>query len=816
MDELFEAGLRRDLAAFLDPMAGAYPRWADSPAAARVAAGVAAPRRSWLPSRWGRPRATWAFAAVAALLLLGGAALLAGALIPRLTLPVVPPPTTLPTPPPTPEPTPEPSLAATPSVTPVASAAASLTPGESSPRGLAATISGAVFDEMGVAWFATTNGVLRWAPGASTSRAYGEADGLPSSTVTRVATGPDGGVWATGAGWVARLAPGEERWTAWTDFAERRAADVGGIAVGHDGTAWAAVTSDDGTPRLARLDAVPAVDGTSAPAYPRPWSLLPAPAESSSTPWAWTLAIDGDGAVWAAMTGSSTGDVYSWDGASWTLRGSKADLGGDPSLPGDVSLAGVGPDGSIWVTLPAMCMSASGPCPDPGSGVARFDGTRWTRYGTEDGLLDTDVRLGIGADGSVWATYARLPGAVSRSDGTRWTTQAAAPAGSAAIAVAPDGRLWLAGNDDLFATDGTAALHLGMPMTATPAPQPITLEPTGVTGSADGPTGPISWREYGLPAGHFIIPVGSAHGPVAVEGNYLRWSTDGGVTWEGTPLSIGGWRVVADGDDLVAFGSGAVRLAWRNGRWVETTGYRFEPPLDFVQSMTFGPAGAVATSGGIVYFSRDGTTFRRASREPDAGGPTSDVPDEGTSGRCAPPGGASGSAAIGPVLATADGFVAYAAADPADWNETPVCEPLAWASPDGDVWTRASADLPFGGGAWVAGIAGRVGRYVAVGGHEGEGAAWVSDDGIAWRSLGLDLGFAGWSVAADDRGWVIASLDTSPSASGLWISRDGTAWEALPSAVPAPGGYIGPVIVPYPGGMTITNGGEVAVITLER
>ncbi|MCU0506674.1 MAG: hypothetical protein MUE82_13085, partial [Chloroflexi bacterium] len=113
-------------------------------------------------------------------------------------------------------------------------------------------------------------------------------------------------------------------------------------------------------------------------------------------------------------------------------------------------------------------------------------------------------------------------------------------------------------------------------------------------------------------------------------------------------------------------------------------------------------------------------------------------------------------------------------------------------------------------------IAGRDGRFVAVGGRDGKGMAWVSDDGLAWRDLELDLGFAGWSVAADAHGWVIASLATDPMASGLRISPDGLAWQALPRAVPAPGGYIGPVIAPYPGGMTIANGGAVAVITLDR
>jgi hypothetical protein len=496
------------------------------------------------------------------------------------------------------------------------------------------------------------------------------------------------------------------------------------------------------------------------------------------------LAIGGDGRIWAATHGTSA--LHAWDGSAWTLMGSKADLEGDPSI------AGVAPDGSLWVTMMASCLSVDGPCPDPGSGVARYDGSGWTHYGTADGLLDTDVRLAIGPDGSLWATYDFVPGAISRFDGTRWVTQAATrPAGTHEVAVGPDGRLWLAGNDDLYATDGAAVLHLGLPATPTPAPVPLVLEPTGEAASAEGPTGPISWSVYTLPAGHFFLPVASAHGPVAVEGAYLRWSTDGGVTWEATPLSGEGWRAMADGDELVVYGERAVRLAWGNGRWVETTTLRFEPTPVFVEAMAFGPRAAIAVAGSSVYYSRDGATFRRASQEPTADGPTGGIPgDEGIQGGCEAPGGSSwpGTGSIGPVLATDGGFVAFTAAAPEDWNDRPLCQPLLWTSADGDAWTLASTTSPFGDGAWVAQVAGRDGRFVAVGGAGGNGKAWVSDDGVSWRDLGLDLGFAGWTVAADDRGWVMASLDTSPTASGLRISADGTTWEPLPSTVPAPAG----------------------------
>ncbi len=121
---------------------------------------------------------------------------------------------------------------------------------------------------------------------------------------------------------MARLASGEERWTAWTDFAGQKAADVGGLVVGPDGTAWAAITTGDG-PHLARLDAGTSADaGAGDQAGAGAWTLLPAPAESSSTPWAWTLAVDRDGRVWAATLDS--GGLYAWDGTDLAAQATAA------------------------------------------------------------------------------------------------------------------------------------------------------------------------------------------------------------------------------------------------------------------------------------------------------------------------------------------------------------------------------------------------------------------------------------------------------------------------------------------------------------
>jgi hypothetical protein len=123
-------------------------------------------------------------------------------------------------------------------------------------------------------------------------------------------------------------------------------------------------------------------------------------------------------------------------------------------------------------------------------------------------------------------------------------------------------------------------------------------------------------------------------------------------------------------------------------------------------------------------------------------------------------------AELGPVAATADGFVALAARYEDDWHSFPVCEPIVWYSADGNEWVPVTDESPFGEGAVVRDLAVVDGRMLAVG-----SAVWVSDDGVAWARADLD-GDAVLQVAGSDRGWIAAGRGNT-----MWFSPDGLVWD---------------------------------------
>ena len=244
--------------------------------------------------------------------------------------------------------------------------------------------------------------------------------------------------------------------------------------------------------------------------------------------------------------------------------------------------------------------------------------------------------------------------------------------------------------------------------------------------------GDISWRAFDVPTGHYLYPVvATPYGLAALDGGDLRWSADG-AAWEGTTLSISAFRLNPAGNDLIAYGRpGAVRLTWDGHRWVEAArleivgvGDQDIEQLVFGQ-VVFGPRGAVMSIGSTILFSTDGTRFQEAVRGPDA---SSLVDGRGACGSSW--GSGTPTARIGPIIPTADGFVALTPANGASWTREPWCEPVAWYSRDGRSWQLESSASPFGAGAWVTDVAGLDGRFVAVGDTATtRGAAWMSDDG---------------------------------------------------------------------------------------
>ena len=780
MDERMELRLRVGLADHLDPIAGEHPRWASSPAAARVAA------------LDGRARSRWqAFALVAAtvcaLTVAGAFALFAAGVIPPVTPPVVPPPSASPV--------------ASPSIEPSAAPSAGPPQGDTLTLDIGADIADIAFAPDGSAWLATSRGVAHWEWAAGRVTLYGQGDGLPATSAVRVTVAPDGSAWASGTGWVARFAG--RRWTAFTDFGIATAPDLGGIAVGPDGTFWVAANTVEGDAKLLRYDGA--------------WSAIDGPPNTgTSFPWTGSLGVAPDGTVWVGTGGPSGGasGVYAYDGHAWRTSATSAELGGQPSL------AGIEPGGAVWVSMEATCLSETGPCPDPGNGVARFDGTRWTPYTTADGLATSNVRLVVSADGSArntaWATYGEGhagPGKISRFDGTRWTTfDVPEAAGARAIAVAPYGALWLTTAAGLARFDGTTFDRLAVPDASVTTGVPsLSLRASDVPVTTTSPSGTVSWRTYNVPAGHWLLPVvATSHGFVSIDDPDLRWSIDG-VTWEGTGLSIGPWRLAVDGDDVIAYGQGgAVRLAWDGSRWAETERMEITGAPGFsAEQVVYGPRRAVMTGGETVVYSADGNSFAPAAQGPDkARLPAS----AGASGCGTVVASGTGEGSIGQVLATPDGFVALTPRRAAGWTDWPWCEPLLWSSADGSRWDLRSPESPFGAGAWVAKVAASGGRYVAVGGIGEAGAIWVSDDALTWTHLPLVLG-KGFSIGVGAPGWFVAAIEGN----GLqaWHSTDALTWTRLPDMT-IPDGYVLPDLAVGSRTVVMSNGTNVTILTLER
>lgn len=326
-----------------------------------------------------------------------------------------------------------------------------------------------------------------------------------------------------------------------------------------------------------------------------------------------------------------------------------------------------------------------------------------------------------------------------------------------------------------------------VPVTVVGALPVITLTPVagGEPMQVDTAIGEIEFTTFDGP--EFYQTVVTPYGLVAVGTDAeLRWSTDGGITWQGMSLVGPAARITTAADDVIVFGARTItRYSWNGSGWIEAsrvTWMRPRPPID---QIVFGPKGVVATAGSRMFYSDDGVEFVEAAQ-----GPDKELMTSAATGDCAGAFGASSTADVIPIMATENGFVAFTPADPSRWTDTPSCEPLLWFSTDGDVWQLMSQDSPFGRGAYVNTvwpIAGRDGRYVATGGLATEAAVWVSDDGLVWQRSDLEL-FAAFDVAVGPMGWMLSGVARGGDREdqSMWFSTDGSAWDGpfdLPEAL---------------------------------
>lgn len=368
-----------------------------------------------------------------------------------------------------------------------------------------------------------------------------------------------------------------------------------------------------------------------------------------------------------------------------------------------------------------------------------------------------------------------------------------------------------------------------VPSTPASAADALRLEPVGEALVSTTALGTVAWQAYELPGGHTLRSLtATPSGPVALDGNRLRWMTEP-REWRALELPFSPARLVLVGEDLIASGNGQAVFLERSG-----SGWVVGEPVDLPY-----PAGdggsehdiGQAASGSRTIVLVDGTRLAHGSLTADDAwaGITRPVfklavrgPDKETlwaaahgevAGPCLPTW-TSGYGSGPRVLATGAGFVALTPGTQGQgWRTEPMCEAVLWTSEDGSDWELVSPESPFGSGALVSRIASFRGRHVAVGNR-----VWVSDDGLAWKRLMVDFCREGSGctepavVGASAAGWVILGWNGT-----AWTSADGRTWEPMPPTATLPrGGWLQPQLAVGPSWIVAAGErGEILVGTIE-
>jgi len=298
-------------------------------------------------------------------------------------------------------------------------------------------------------WCGTRNGLVQF--DGEEWQAFTDAYGLPISNIRHIKVTESGVVWfATNEelfsfdGLTSQVYhPGEHLSEVY----------INGFCVCHDGTilcnmGWS-VWSYDGD-EWSQFDMQFFFDRSS---EPNPCDIIQAPDGSlwfgsrtdglfkfDGESWSWitnenferngvgTFTISSNGEVWCGLNYMG---LYRYNGISWMSC-----IHGLPD--NNVGSATVGPDGSMWFGTTRN------------GGIARFDGTNWTRYPLPWGLPENYVSsfglvedLDFGPDGELWIS---APGGILRYENDSWTAYTLELDYISDVrgkhSLAPDGTLW--------------------------------------------------------------------------------------------------------------------------------------------------------------------------------------------------------------------------------------------------------------------------------------------------------------------------------------------------------------------------------------
>jgi hypothetical protein len=266
------------------------------------------------------------------------------------------------------------------------------------------------------AWAGTSTGVFHYLDG---SWVYDQPAGLTgAASGLEFAAGPNGRLWA--GGYFGLVVRDGDRWT-----------NVPGVenpsplAVGPDGTLW--VVGSHAPADQLEVFSVPSGGRR----------ISPDPIEPSPLGWISALAVGRDGTLWAGSNdflGFGQAGLARFDGRRWERVRPRG------AVDTPVTAIAAAPNGDIWVRFSEWSAGS----------VARFDGTSWTEYGPDDGLVGLGQTLiagmAVGPDGTVWVTT--LTG-LARFDGQRWTVRDEAMEFDQ-VSVAADGTVWAIGTGGIL------------------------------------------------------------------------------------------------------------------------------------------------------------------------------------------------------------------------------------------------------------------------------------------------------------------------------------------------------------------------------
>jgi ligand-binding sensor domain-containing protein len=318
-------------------------------------------------------------------------------------------------------------------------------------------VAGMAIDSSGNKWFCF-NWSSQSSPGVSKFdgtdwTSYSKEDGLPSTVVYDIAVDFDGTLWF--AGYMGITKYDGSTWTVYDTTDGLLHTVCTAVEIDSKGNkwfgSWGGVSKFDGTNWTHYADADGAYFGRS----------IDIVVDRQDNVWVW----DRDG-----------GPVYSYDGTAWTEYTNENGLRERASF---VNAIAADPAGGVWFGYDYYGYVYD--YEDHWGGVSRYDGTTWTHYTEEDGLASNYVRnIAIDNEGNKWFgtsiytdfdTYTRTAGVsgVSKFDGTSWTTYTAENGLLGipyVIAIDPEGNKW-------FGTISGVSMLTGEG--APPGPQPVKL-----------------------------------------------------------------------------------------------------------------------------------------------------------------------------------------------------------------------------------------------------------------------------------------------------------------------------------------------------